>query len=194
MQFQRDILDDFLPLFVLWYSFEWYYILVLTGINAISDSWYCWYSSFSCSLLRLQFTHTYSHTVPQCDYSSIIRTHALFLSAITAHSYVLTHCSSVRLLLTHTYSRTVPQCDYSSLIRTHALFLIEIYVKTEHFTVGVKDNDTTKTANIKIVVLQSWHIFTTTRTIAMFYLKCKIVRTCDFCDRNSLKGVKINSR
>jgi len=55
-----------------------------------------------------------------------------------------------------------------------------IYVKTEHFTIGVKDNDTTKTANIKIVLLQSWHIFTRTRTIAMFYLKCKIVRTCDF--------------
>jgi len=28
-------------------------------------------------------------------------------------------------------------------------------------------------------VLQSWHIFTRTRTIAMFYLKCEIVRTCD---------------
>jgi len=55
-----------------------------------------------------------------------------------------------------------------------------IYVKTENFTVRVKNNDTTKTANIKIFVLQSWHIFTRTRTIAMFYLKCKIVRTCDF--------------
>ena len=41
------------------------------------------------------------------------------------------------------------------------------------------DNDTTKTANIKIVVLQAWHILTRTRTIAMFYLKGKIVRTCD---------------
>jgi len=30
-----------------------------------------------------------------------------------------------------------------------------IYVKTEHLTVGVKENNTTKTANIKIVVLQS---------------------------------------
>jgi len=39
--------------------------------------------------------------------------------------------------------------------------------KTEHFTLGVKDNETTKTANIKIVVLQSWHIFTRTRTIAV---------------------------
>jgi len=29
-----------------------------------------------------------------------------------------------------------------------------IYVKTEHFTLCVKDNDTTKTANITIVVLQ----------------------------------------
>jgi len=29
-------------------------------------------------------------------------------------------------------------------------------------------------------VLQSWRIFTRTRTIAMFYLKCKIVRACDF--------------
>jgi len=50
----------------------------------------------------------------------------------------------------------------------------------------VKDNDTTKTANrpIKIVVLQSWHIFTRTRTTAMFYLKCKIVR--DFSDINPL--------
>jgi len=44
---------------------------------------------------------------------------------------------------------------------------------------GVKDNDTTQTVNIKIVVLQSWHIFTRTRTMAMFYLKCKIVSTCD---------------
>jgi len=26
------------------------------------------------------------------------------------------------------------------------------------------------------------------------YGKCKIVRTCDFCDRNPLKGFKINSR
>jgi len=50
-----------------------------------------------------------------------------------------------------------------------------------------------KTANIKIVVLQAWHIFTRTRTIVMFYLKCKIVRTCDFCDRNPLNGFKINS-
>jgi len=45
---------------------------------------------------------------------------------------------------------------------------IQIYLKTEHFTVVVKENDTTKTANIKIVVLQSWHISTRTRTIAMF--------------------------
>jgi len=28
-------------------------------------------------------------------------------------------------------------------------------------------------------VLQARHIFTRTRTIAMFYLKCKIIRTCD---------------
>jgi len=28
----------------------------------------------------------------------------------------------------------------------------------------------------------------------MFYLKFKIVRTCDFCDVNPLKGIKINSR
>jgi len=35
-----------------------------------------------------------------------------------------------------------------------------------------------------------------TRTIAMFNLKCKIVRrpTCDFRDRNPLKGFEINSR
>jgi len=50
-----------------------------------------------------------------------------------------------------------------------------------------------KTANIKIVVLQSWHIFTRTRTIAMFYLKYKIFRTRDFCDRNPFKSFKINS-
>jgi len=55
-----------------------------------------------------------------------------------------------------------------------------IHVKTEHFTVGVKNNDTIKSANIKMAVLQSWHIVIRTRTIAMFYLKCKIVRTCDF--------------
>jgi len=42
-----------------------------------------------------------------------------------------------------------------------------------------KDNDTTKTANIKIDVLQAWHIFTRTRTIAMLYLKYKFVLTCD---------------
>jgi len=46
-----------------------------------------------------------------------------------------------------------------------------IYVKkTEHFTLCVKDNGNTKTAIIKMVVLQSWHIFNRTRTIAMFYL------------------------
>jgi len=55
----------------------------------------------------------------------------------------------------------------------------EIYVKTEYVALCDKDNDTTQTANIKIVVLQSWHMFTRTRTIAMFYLQCKIVRTCD---------------
>jgi len=53
-----------------------------------------------------------------------------------------------------------------------------IYVKTEHFTLCANDNDATKTASIKMVVLQACHIFTRTRTIAMFYLKCKIVRTC----------------
>jgi len=37
------------------------------------------------------------------------------------------------------------------------------------------------------------HNFTRTRTIAMFYIWYKIVRTCDFCDRNPLKGFKINS-
>jgi len=46
------------------------------------------------------------------------------------------------------------------------------YLCTEHFTLCVKDNDTTKTANIKIVVLRAWHIFTRTRTIiAMLNLK-----------------------
>jgi len=71
-----------------------------------------------------------------------------------------------------------------------------MYVKTEHFTLRVKNYDTTKTANIKIVVLQFWHIFTRTRrpTIVVLYLKCKIVRTRDFCDINPLKGFKINSR
>jgi len=71
--------------------------------------------------------------------------------------------------------------------------ILTIYVKTEHFTVAVKDNDTTKTANIN-VVLQTWHFFTRTRTIAMFYLKYKLVRTCDFCDRNPLKDFEIKSR
>jgi len=65
--------------------------------------------------------------------------------------------------------------------------------KTEHFTLCVKDNDAIKTADMKIVVLQAWHIFTRTRTIAMLYLKCKIICTCDFCDREPLKGFKINS-
>jgi len=55
-----------------------------------------------------------------------------------------------------------------------------IYVKTEHFTLCVKDDDTTTTANIKIVVLQYWHIFIRTRAFAKFYSKGKIVRTCDF--------------
>jgi len=51
--------------------------------------------------------------------------------------------------------------------------------KTEHFTC-VKDNDPiSKAANIIIVVLQTSHIFTRTRTIAIVLLKCKIVRTCD---------------
>jgi len=63
--------------------------------------------------------------------------------------------------------------------------------KTENFTLGV--TDTTKTTNIKIVVLQAWHIFTRTRTIAVFYLKYEIVRTYDFCDKNSFNSFKINS-
>jgi len=69
-----------------------------------------------------------------------------------------------------------------------------MYVKTEHFTLCVKDNDTSKTANIKSVVLQACYNFTITRTIAMFYLKCKIVCTCNICDRNPLNGFKINSQ
>jgi len=36
---------------------------------------------------------------------------------------------------------------------------------TEHFSLCVKNNDTSKTANKKMVVLQAWHIFTRTRTI-----------------------------
>jgi len=66
-------------------------------------------------------------------------------------------------------------------------------LKTKYFTLGVEDYDTTKTANIKIVVLQSWQISTRTRNIAMVYLKSKSVRTFDFSDRNPLKGFKINS-
>jgi len=91
------------------------------------------------------------------------------------------------------------QCQLfnAALAQHHAMppaYRTYLCKKTENFTLCVKDNDTTKTVIIKIVVLQSWHIFTRTRTIAMFYLKCKIVRTCDFCDRNPLQGFKINSR
>ena len=43
-------------------------------------------------------------------------------------------------------------------------------------------------------MFQAWHIFTRTCTIAMFYLKCKVVRTCDFCDKNPLNGFKNNSQ
>jgi len=105
-------------------------------------------------------------------------------------------------MVTTSPCETVPLCQTISLYNQVSmslcyvnLSLVTIYVKTEHFTLGlrVKDNDSTKTANIKIV-LQSWHIFTRTRTIAMFYLKCKIVRTCVFCDKNPLKGFKIYSR
>jgi len=51
--------------------------------------------------------------------------------------------------------------------------------KTLHFTLCVKDYDTTKPANIKIVVLQAWHIFTRTCTVAMLYLQFRptIVRS-----------------
>jgi len=76
------------------------------------------------------------------------------------------------------------------------LILNNIYVKKlKHLTLCVQDNDRTKTANKKIVVLQAWYIFTRTRTIAMCYFKCKLARgtTCDFCDRNPLNGFKINS-
>jgi len=52
-------------------------------------------------------------------------------------------------------------------------------LKTEHFTLCVKTYDTTKSANIKIVVLQSWNIITRTCTIAVLlnmkncsYIKC----------------------
>jgi len=72
--------------------------------------------------------------------------------------------------------------------------LFIIYVKKLNIIHYVLRTMTTKTTNIKSVVLQSWHIFTRTRTIAMFYLKCKIIRSCDLCDRNPLKGFKINSR
>jgi len=47
--------------------------------------------------------------------------------------------------------------------------ICDLCIKTEHFSLCVKDNDTTKTANIKIVVLQALHMFTRTCTIAMFY-------------------------
>jgi len=67
-----------------------------------------------------------------------------------------------------------------------------MHVKNWTFTLCVKDNDTTKTANIKIVLLQVWDIFTTTHNIAMFYLNV-IVRTCAVFDINPLNGFKINS-
>jgi len=72
----------------------------------------------------------------------------------------------------------------ATLLEASHTFLLmqqrEVGLLVRYLQCDVKDNDTTKTANIKIVVLQSWHIFTRTRTIAMFYLKFKIVRTCDF--------------
>ena len=37
-------------------------------------------------------------------------------------------------------------------------------------------------------MLQAWHIFTRTRTIAMYYLKSKIVRTCDSFHCLTLEG------
>jgi len=56
--------------------------------------------------------------------------------------------------------------------------VIYIYVKKLKLKIVhcVKDNDTINTVNIKMVALQVWHIITRTRTIAMFYLKCKIAR------------------
>jgi len=68
---------------------------------------------------------------------------------------------------------------FAVLYRTHKTLAQCIHVKAEHFTLCVKDNDTTNTAYIKIVKVQAWHIFTRTRTITMLYLKCKIVLTCD---------------
>jgi len=101
-------------------------------------------------------------------------------------------CPSRRLPVT---GKTFARQDFPCKLFTRVMENnIEFMQKTEHSALCVEDNDTTTTANIKIVVLQSWHIFTRTRTIAVFYFKCKIDRTWDFCDRSPLKGFKINFR
>jgi len=48
-----------------------------------------------------------------------------------------------------------------------------------------------KTSNIEMIVLQAWHIFTGTRTIAMLFLICKIVLTCKFFDIIQLNGSRL---
>jgi len=50
-----------------------------------------------------------------------------------------------------------------------------IYVNTEHFTLGVKEYDIQNTANIKIVALQSAGTFSLELVIVII-----IVRKCDF--------------
>jgi len=65
--------------------------------------------------------------------------------------------------------------------------------KIEHFTLCVKDNDTTKTANIKLLCYNPGAF-----SLALVLLLCstynvKIVRICDLCDRNPLKCFKIKS-
>jgi len=110
-----------------------------------------------------------------------------------SHQYALQQDSTFQRWSIKLYRIWLSNFGQKCAIKT-SFKLTTIYVKTEHFTPCFKDNDTTKTANIKIVVLQSWHIYTKIRTIAMFHLKCKIVPTCDFCDGNPLKGFKINSQ
>jgi len=67
-----------------------------------------------------------------------------------------------------------------------------IYVQTEHFTLCVKYKDTTTTANIKIVVLQSWHIFTRIRTIDMFWAYLN-VKLSEYVDNEAVAATSVNN-
>jgi len=90
--------------------------------------------------------------------------------------------SSTNGALTNSIKTTEFELEWNRLTLTEMWLCTKtasIYVKTEHFTLCVKDNDTKKSANIKNFVLQAWHIFTRTRIIAMFRWNCKIARTCD---------------